>query len=183
MFFSVINLCLGWLFKGHVDNWVGLKLPRGLTYETRVNSKGLTLWAMNQSVQYGHCCLFFVILIKMSAKILAGSQWFLIILPNQAWYGSLAAQGWFGRRFRNHRLCLLICLELRGLKLDHCSVSHVITLENAIVIKMNSNILSGLTQTLTLHVWSMLVFTEDSRTTDSLDGRSGRRALTGPGII
>ena len=35
-------------------------------------------------------------------KTLVGSQWFLNLLPNQAWAASLAAQAWFGRRFKNH---------------------------------------------------------------------------------
>ena len=30
------------------------------------------------------------------------SQWFLNLLPNQAWAAKLAAQAWFGRRFKNH---------------------------------------------------------------------------------
>ena len=39
-----------------------------------------------------------------SKQICTRSQWFLNLLPNQAWEAKLADQAWFERKFKNHWL-------------------------------------------------------------------------------
>ena len=50
-------------------------------------------------VSYVHSCIKLAILIKTSTNKPSLKSWLLNLLPNQA---SLAAQEWFGKRFKNH---------------------------------------------------------------------------------